>query len=145
MLGRNLRRISKITISKEHLTVLLEESKRSGKEVGALLFGRFERDKAVVELVKMLRYSERSLTHFMADPFFLLESFSEAEKLGLELVGIFHSHPAPPRPSALDMRYMELNPVVWLIADSIKLMIRAYKLDEGELNEIKIEIVNTPS
>ncbi|HIE22892.1 MAG TPA: M67 family peptidase [Candidatus Korarchaeota archaeon] len=137
-----MRKPSKITISKDHLDFLLKESKKSSEEVGALLFGKFEVDKTVVELVKMLRYSERSTTHFMADPLFLLESFSEAEKKGLELVGIFHSHPAPPRPSSLDMKYMELNPIVWLIADSISLVLRVYRLDAGELKEVEIEIVD---
>ncbi|RLG52295.1 MAG: metalloprotease [Thermoproteota archaeon] len=123
------------------MNLLLEESKKSEKEFGALLFGRIEGNKAIVHLIKLLRYSERSTTHFIADPIFLMESFSEAEKMGLELVGIFHSHPAPPKPSASDLRYMELNPVVWLIVDNTNLTVGAYVLEKGGLRQVGIEVI----
>ena len=136
-----LEMVSSIVISKEKMNLLLEESKKSEKEFGALLFGRIEGNKAIVHLIKLLRYSERSTTHFIADPIFLMESFSEAEKMGLELVGIFHSHPAPPKPSASDLRYMELNPVVWLIVDNTNLTVGAYVLEKGGLRQVGIEVI----
>ena len=105
-----------IEIPKEHMESLLEESRKSSEEIGALLFGKFEGKRAVVTSVKMLKYSERSSSHFLANPFFLSESLLKADEISLELVGIFHSHPAPPRPSVLDLKFMELNPVVWVIA-----------------------------
>ncbi len=136
-----LEMVSRIVILKEKMNLLLEESKKSEKEFGALLFGRIEGNKAIVHLIKLLRYSERSTTHFIADPIFLMESFSEAEKMGLELVGIFHSHPAPPKPSASDLRYMELNPVVWLIVDNTNLTVGAYVLEKGGLRQVGIEVI----
>ncbi|RLG45298.1 MAG: metalloprotease [Thermoproteota archaeon] len=136
-----LEMVSSIVISKEKMNLLLEESKKSEKEFGALLFGRIEGNKAIVHLIKLLRYSERSTTHFIADPIFLLESFSEAEKMGLELVGIFHSHPAPPKPSASDLRYMALNPVVWLIVDNTNFTVGAYVLEKGGLRQVGIEVI----
>jgi len=136
-----LEMVSRIVILKEKMNLLLEESKKSEKEFGALLFGRIEGNKAIVHLIKLLRYSERSTTHFIADPIFLMESFSEAEKMGLELVGIFHSHPAPPKPSASDLRYMELNPVVWLIVDNTNFTVGAYVLEKGGLRQVGIEVI----
>ncbi len=140
-----LEMISSIVISKEKMNLLLEKSKKSEKELGALLFGRIEGNRAIVHLIKLLRYSERSTTHFIADPFFLLKSFSEAEKMGLELIGIFHSHPAPPAPSTADLRYMELNPVVWVIVDNTNLAVGAYVLESSGLSEVRIEVVNNLS
>jgi len=133
--------VSSIVISKEKMNLLLEESKKSEKEFRALLFGRIEGNKAIAYLIKLLRYSERSTTHFIADPIFLLESFSEAEEMGLELVGIFHSHPAPPKPSASDLRYMELNPVVWIIVDNTNLTVGAYVLEKGGLRQVGIKVI----
>jgi proteasome lid subunit RPN8/RPN11 len=42
------------------------------------------------------------------------------EKAGDEydIMGIIHSHPAPPYPSSIDRENMKLWPVVWLIVDS---------------------------
>ena len=122
----SLDEVLSIEIPKEQMESLLEESRKSSEEIEALLFGKFEGRRAVVTSVKMLKYSERSSSHFLINPFFLSKSLLEADEIGLELVGIFHSHPAPPRPSVLDLKFMELNPVVWVIADSTKMEVKAY-------------------
>ena len=122
----SLDEVLSIEIPKEQMESLLEESRKSSEEIEALLFGKFEGRRAVVTSVKMLKYSERSSSHFLTSPFFLSKSLLEADEIGLELVGIFHSHPAPPRPSVLDLKFMELNPVVWVIADSTKMEVKAY-------------------
>ena len=130
-----------IVISKEHMSLLIEESKRSEEEFGALLFGKIDENKAVVHSIKLLQYSERSPTHFRADSIFLLNSFSEAEKKCLELVGIFHSHPAPPKPSVSDLRFMRLNRVVWMIVDNRDFKLGAYVLKDDGLIEVRIKVV----
>jgi len=127
------------------MSLLLKESKKSEKEFEALLFGRIEGSKAVVHLIKFLRYSERSTLTLWRIQFFLLESLSEAEKMRLELVGIFHSHSAPLEPSTSDLRYMELNPVVWLIVDNTNFDVGAYMLENDELKEVRIKMVNNLS
>ncbi len=135
-----LKGISVISISSKHIQLLMEKSRKSDQEIGALLFGVVRGEEALVRSVKLMRYSSRSRTYFQADPTFLFESFSEADRLGFDLVGIFHSHPAPPFPSSIDLKYMELNPVVWIIADSRSFELKAYLLEKGYLREIKIRI-----
>jgi [CysO sulfur-carrier protein]-S-L-cysteine hydrolase len=45
----------------------------------------------------------------------LLKVYKIAEEKKLQVVGIFHSHPSRPEPSPTDERFMEINPVVWVI------------------------------
>lgn len=56
----------------------------------------------------------------------------DADTRGESMVGIFHSHPAPPRPSQSDLNNMRLNPVIWIIASKItgNWEMRAYSLEE---------------
>ena len=33
----------------------------------------------------------------------------------IHVTRIFHSHPAPAKPSTIDIKYMKINPIPWLI------------------------------
>lgn len=85
-------------------------------ESAGLLFGHLEGSIVTVTRVELLRNALRSRIRFEIDPAVEYELLLDAETRGEELVGIFHSHPAPPQPSEADLQNMRLNPVVWLIA-----------------------------
>ena len=85
-------------------------------ESAGLLFGHLEGSVVTVTRVELLKNALRSRIRFEIDPVAEYELLLDAETRGEELVGIFHSHPAPPQPSEADLQNMSLNPVVWLIA-----------------------------
>jgi len=63
----------------------------------------------------------------------------KAEENGLQLIGFYHSHPAAPRPSPINLDYMKLWPhSIWLIVSSLDYSIAAYLVD-GE-KPVKIDI-----
>lgn len=88
-------------------------------EAVALLFGEVVESKVKVVRIELIKNAANSTTSFEVDPEVEYKLLVDAEDKGQDLVGIFHSHPAPPEPSARDRRNMKLNPVVWLIASKI--------------------------
>ena len=57
----------------------------------------------------------------------------------MEVVGIFHSHPnSEAYPSDTDKKFMDSNPVVWVIYSGISNDFKAYVL-ESNIFEILIE------
>ncbi|MGD9395212.1 MAG: M67 family metallopeptidase [Candidatus Thorarchaeota archaeon] len=112
-------------------------------EAAALLFGHVS-DLAVevshIELVH--NEAPSSMTSFMVNPEEQYRLLVEAEERGEELVGIFHSHPAPPFPSNRDKQNMKLNPVVWLIAskDSGKWVSKAFLMEGDQIQEVNLQL-----
>lgn len=59
---------------------------------------------------------------------------------GLELRGIFHSHPeGPARPSDTDLREAAYPKAVYLIAAPKEDDLRAFRLTSGEMQEVRVE------
>ncbi|MFW9799304.1 MAG: Mov34/MPN/PAD-1 family protein [Candidatus Thorarchaeota archaeon] len=106
----------------------------------ALLFGHVKGAEVSVTKLELLENTAISTTSFAVDPEREYQLLIEAEARGEECVGIFHSHPAPPRPSSRDLQNMRLNPVVWAIAsrETGSWETRAYLLEEDEVVEVKI-------
>lgn len=111
-------------------------------EAVALIFGTVHENVVNVSRIEQVQNTDESRTTFAVDPETQYRLFIEAEKRGEELVAIFHSHPAPPRPSARDMKNMELNPVVWLIASKLTgtWESRAFLLQDREIVEVALSL-----
>ena len=108
-----------------------------------MLFGESKQKEAVVKKVAVAPNDLQSLTRFEINPETVLKAFNEAEHRGLDLIGLFHSHPAPAAPSSIDLKYMKFwDNVVWLILSSTSGDLSAYVMKNGEVKEILIEIVN---
>jgi proteasome lid subunit RPN8/RPN11 len=86
------------------------------EEAVALLFGIAEGSNVIVKRIEIVTNIAESRTTFSVEPTLQYRLMVEAEERGEALVCIFHSHPAPSKPSQTDLKNMELNPVVWLIA-----------------------------
>jgi proteasome lid subunit RPN8/RPN11 len=85
----------------------------------------------------------QSLTSFEIDPQTVFRAFNEAKHGGLDLIGLFHSHPAPPAPSSIDLKHMKSwGHIVWLILSSTSGDFSAYVMENGGVKEIPIEIEN---
>ena len=106
------------------------------KESCALLAGNMSENKThVIDLI-LMKNSEISTTSFSMDPQELINAYKNAQKLSMEIVGIFHSHPGGVQPSSTDRKFMELNPVIWLIYSTNLNKYKAYILKE-KTNEIQ--------
>jgi proteasome lid subunit RPN8/RPN11 len=109
-----------------------------------LLLGKFGENvievKEVVEAENVLG----SPVAFEVDAELVFKTIKRAEKSGLELVGIYHSHPnIAAYVSARDSEIMKLWPgVAWLIASVVKDRIlerKAYVLKNGKTEELEIK------
>ena len=93
---------------------------------------------AVAEILPMRNVDESPLT-FSIESTELVGAYNLAESKGLQVIAIFHSHPAQPSPSSTDIKFMEINPVVWLIYSTTEWRLKAYVYDEY-VKEVTIKI-----
>jgi proteasome lid subunit RPN8/RPN11 len=104
----------------------------------AMLLGYVDGSKITVSDLLPAENKEYSPSTFHIDPTFIFATYQQAERERKELVAIFHSHPAPPKPSSIDLQYMRLNPVVWLILSTTQDRIEAHQLFDEKMLNVKI-------
>ena len=86
----------------------------------AMLFGKKVGDNWNVKEVFLTQNIDDSQTNFTISPEELLKGYQIAEKNQLEVVGVFHSHPnSDAIPSNIDKKFMQNNPVPWIIFSGI--------------------------
>lgn len=110
----------------------------------ALLLGNNtnkENEIQVKETLSMKNSDASPTTRFRIDSQELINGYLRAEKMGLNVVGIFHSHPAPPIPSSTDKIFMEINPVVWLIYSTLTNESRAYIFEQEKIREVRLNVI----
>jgi proteasome lid subunit RPN8/RPN11 len=94
----------------------------------------------VAEILPM-RNIDESPIKFTIEPAELLQAYNLAESKGMEVIAIFHSHPAKAWPSSTDIKFMEINPVVWVIYSTTESQLKGFVYDNDELiKEIDIKI-----
>ena len=105
----------------------------------AMLLGEKIDDAWNVKEVFLTQNIDKSQTNFTISPEELLKGYQLAEKMYLELVGVFHSHPnSDTTPSNTDKKFMQNNPVPWIIFSGVTNDLKAYLLD-SDLVEILIK------
>lgn len=115
-----------------------ESASNSPNEACALLFGKKENDKLLVRDVFLAKNIEESPVNFTISNEQLILGYKEAEENGLDVIGIFHSHPnSEPYPSVTDKKFMEINPVAWVIFSDITKSFKAFMF-ESKVIEIPI-------
>jgi [CysO sulfur-carrier protein]-S-L-cysteine hydrolase len=119
---RDLVSIAKNSLPEESCALLV--GKTNGKEV------------YIADLIPM-KNSDSSALSFSIDTQDLINTYQKVEEQGMQVVGIFHSHPAEPLPSQTDKKFMEINPVVWLIYSTLTDKSKAY-IFEDEIKEVDI-------
>ena len=137
--GRNSKRridLQKIKISQSDKKILSEYSEnQKPNESCAILFG--ENDQ--VSDLFLTENIEESPINFTISNEQLIEGYKIAEEKDLEIVGIFHSHPnSDAFPSNTDKKFMQSNPVAWIIYSGVNKNFRAFIL-ESDIIEIPIE------
>jgi len=128
--------LQKITLSDTDKKILSEYSEnQKPNESCAILFGKNDK---VLDLF-LTENIEKSPVNFTISNEQLIEGYRIAEEKKMEVIGIFHSHPnSDAYPSNTDKKFMQSNPVVWIIYSGINKNFRAYVL-EPEITEIPIE------
>ena len=120
-----------ILISKDNVEILSKHAKEaSPNESCAILFGTIEKDHFIVKDVFLTKNIENSPVNFTISNDELIKGYQEAEKRKLDVVGIFHSHPdSEAYPSVTDQKFMEINPVPWIIFSNKSEQFKAYMFE----------------
>lgn len=98
-------------------------------EACGLIIGVIKDNTAEGREVLKIKNIQKSYVEFFMDPMELYNAYLYAEKKGLEVVAVYHSHPSSTKPSALDIKNMKMNPYVWLIFNMHTLEFEGFYLD----------------
>ena len=128
--------MQKIILKQSDKKLLAQYSEnQKPKESCALLFGK---DNQVLDIF-LTENIEKSPLNFTISNEQLIEGYNIAEQKKMEVIGIFHSHPnSDAFPSNTDKKFMQSNPVVWIIYSGINKNFRAFVLESDSV-EIQIE------
>ncbi len=104
-------------------------------EACAILFGK---NNEVLDIF-LTENIEGSPVNFTISNEQLIEGYKIAEDKKMDIIGIFHSHPnSDAFPSNTDKKFMQSNPVTWIIYSGINKNFRAFILESDSV-EIQIE------
>ena len=127
----------KIVLSRAQLSQLEQLAKDSlPNESCAFLLGGGD-SKVVIKEIMPMENADASRVSFTISPDETLRAYRLAENRGMQVAGIFHSHPSLPSPSGTDARFMEVNPVVWVIYSTTAGRFGAWVFDDG-VKEVEI-------
>lgn len=128
--------MQQIILSQSDKKILSEYSEnQKPNESCAILLGK---DNQVSDLF-LTENIEKSPVNFTISNKQLIEGYKIAEENKVEVIGIFHSHPnSDAFPSDTDKKFMQSNPVAWIIYSGINKNFKAFLL---ESNVIEIPIV----
>ena len=128
-----------VLTQKEKDKLITHAIEQQPNESCAMLFGEKIDDAWNVKEVFLTKNIDKSQTNFTISPEELLKGYQFAEKMHLELVGVFHSHPnSDTTPSDTDKKFMQNNPVPWIIFSVVTKKLTAYMLD-SDVTEIPIK------
>ena len=128
--------MQKIILKQSDKKILAQYSEnQKPNEACAILFGKENE----VQDIYLAENIDESPINFTISNEQLLEAYRIAEDKKIEVIGIFHSHPnSDAFPSKTDKKFMQSNPVVWIIYSGINKNFKAYVLESDSL-EIPIE------
>ena len=128
--------MQKIILKQSDKKILSQYSEnQKPNEACAILFGK---NNQVLDIF-LAENIDESPINFTISNEQLLEGYRIAEDKKMDVIGIFHSHPnSDAFPSNTDKKFMQSNPVVWIIYSGINKNFRAFTL-ESDIKEISIE------
>ena len=128
--------MQKIILKQSDKKLLAQYSEnQKPNESCAILFGK---DNQVLDIF-LTENIEKSPLNFTISNEQLIEGYNIAEQKKMDVIGIFHSHPnSDAFPSNTDKKFMQSNPVVWIIYSGINKNFRAFILESDSV-EIQIE------
>lgn len=138
-------RVARIQMTPLHRRQLYAIRRRAWPHEGcALLLGTHSEQGLIARVTRVVETENiaKSIAAFEIDPEHQYYILTAAAKEGLEQVGIYHSHPAPPEPSGSDLEFMKYNPCVWVIdgKKNLRFRMKAYQFWQGFLLSVDIDI-----
>ena len=128
-----------VLAQKEKDQLITHAIEQQPHESCAMLLGKKVDDAWNIKEIFLTQNIDNSQINFTISPEELLKGYQLAEKMHLELVGIFHSHPnSDTTPSDTDKKFMQNNPVPWIIFSGVTNELTAYLLD-SDVIEIPIK------
>jgi proteasome lid subunit RPN8/RPN11 len=131
--------ISHLFFDQTHYDEMLRHVERHAPlEACGLLAGKNDR----VEKVILVRNQAQSPVRFVMDPYEQLQAFEWIDSQALELLGIFHSHPAGPETvSVTDIREAayEVVHVIWSRLASTW-NVRGFWIESGQVREVPLSV-----
>ncbi|HET6597534.1 MAG TPA: M67 family metallopeptidase [Anaerolineales bacterium] len=96
-----------------------------------------------IEKVILTRNQAQSPTRFVMDPYEQLQAFTWIDSQGLDLLGIFHSHPAGPETASMTDIAEAAYEVVHLIWSRSQngWKARGFWIEHGSATEVELQIV----
>ena len=108
----------------------------------AILLGKRSNIKPIVQYILPMNNSSHSSIEFNIDADDLYDAYEKARLMNLDIIGIFHSHPSPPIPSAMDKIYMLINPVIWIIYSTSSHTFKAFiSNNDDQIQEINMFLI----
>ncbi len=132
---------SSLTLGKKHWQEMLDHILRNlPLEACGLLAGNNDR----VEKVLLVRNQAQSPARFVMDPYEQLQAFEWIDSSGLELLGIFHSHPAGPETASVTDIAEAAYEVVHLIwsRNGNDWRARGFWIMKGRAADVTLQIVD---
>ena len=128
-----------VLAQKEKDQLITHAIEQQPHESCAMLLGKKVDDAWNIKEIFLTQNIDNSQINFTISPEELLKGYQLAEKMHLELVGIFHSHPnSDTTPSDIDKKFMRNNPVPWIIFSGVTNDLTAYLLN-SDVIEIPIK------
>jgi [CysO sulfur-carrier protein]-S-L-cysteine hydrolase len=129
---------SLILTSKQWQSMRRHVDAESPLEACGLLAGLNSRVESVLEI----RNLAQSSAHFVMDPKEQLDAFDQIESRGLELIGIYHSHPAGPEVVSVtdiaEATYAVVH-VVWSRMDG-EWRARGFWIENSQASEVTLQV-----
>jgi len=128
-------------LSRKHWQEMLNHvESHAPLEACGVLAGKQER----VEKVILVRNQAQSPVRFVMDPYEQLQAFEWIDSRGLDLLGIFHSHPSGPHaPSETDIAEAayEVVHIIWS-KNQNAWSARGFWIENGRTTEVSLQIVD---
>ena len=128
-----------MTVPQSILTKIIEQARdEAPNEACGYLAGLDECGK----LVLPMRNADESPEHYSFDPTEQFGAIKEAREAGLDLIAVYHSHPATPaRMSQEDIRLAHDTSVVYLIYSLAEDTIKGFQVDKDKtVNEVTVTV-----
>jgi proteasome lid subunit RPN8/RPN11 len=131
-----------LRIKRDDLASILRQGKEQlPLESCGLMIGRRDEGSCLCDHILPTENVDRSPSSFTIAPEELLEGYSHADRIGMELVGIYHTHPSRPAPSQIDIGFMKWSAPVWLIVSSLNWEYAAFRLDGERPAKVDIALL----
>lgn len=99
-----------------------------------------------VEKLYKMTNTEARCDHYMMEPAEQFAAMKDMRTAGLEMLAIYHSHPATPaRASAEDIRLAFTSDIAYVIIsleDPDGPVVKSFTVEDGKANEVAVDIVD---